>query len=246
RRLHQPGELQAEVVGRGRLVAAQPGHRPHQFGARRLGIVVQRARQPRIVGGDLRIADADDVIGPGLDHVLQRDRCGRLRDGGVAGPGGRGPGGIGGRRRRVAPAAGEQRQRGEQGEQSVGHGGWAEHAADPASSKKITRSSLGTGRSTPRETPAAAGCARKPRKEKARPEPGFPWRERQANYIACTSSACRPFWPCTTLKETFWPSCRDLKPVPWIERKWTKTSGPLSGVMKPKPLASLNHLTVPV
>src|SRR5690606_16408911 len=38
---------------------------------------------------------------------------------------------------------------------------------------------------------------------------------------ACTSSACRPFWPCTTLKETFWPSCSDLKPVPWIERKWT-------------------------
>jgi hypothetical protein len=36
-----------------------------------------------------------------------------------------------------------------------------------------------------------------------------------------------------------------LEAVPWIERKWTNTSGPLSGVMKPKPLASLNHLTVP-
>src|SRR5690606_2293215 len=66
------------------------------------------------------------------------------------------------------------------------------------------------------------------------------------NYSGWTSSACRPFWPCTTLKETCWPSCSDLKPVPWIERKWTKTSWPFSGVMKPKPLASLNHLTVPV
>src|SRR6266568_7430955 len=28
--------------------------------------------------------------------------------------------------------------------------------------------------------------------------------------------------------------------------KWTKTSSPLAVVMKPKPFASLNHLTVPV
>src|SRR5690606_13961859 len=66
------------------------------------------------------------------------------------------------------------------------------------------------------------------------------------NYSAWTWSACRPFWPCTTMKETFWPSCSDLKPEPWIERKCTNRSAPLSGVMKPKPLASLNHLTVPV
>jgi hypothetical protein len=77
-------------------------------------------------------------------------------------------------------------------------------------------------------------------------EAGFFERDARVSYEACTSSACRPFWPCTTLKVTFWPSCSDLKPVPWIERKWTKTSGPLSGVMKPKPFASLNHLTVPV
>jgi len=32
----------------------------------------------------------------------------------------------------------------------------------------------------------------------------------------------------------------------WMARKCTNRSGPLSGVMKPKPLASLNHLTVPV
>ena len=39
---------------------------------------------------------------------------------------------------------------------------------------------------------------------------------------------------------------QDLKPAPWIERKCTNRSAPLSGVMKPKPLASLNHLTVPI
>src|SRR5690606_29936729 len=65
-------------------------------------------------------------------------------------------------------------------------------------------------------------------------------------YSAWTSSACRPFWPCATLNDTFWPSWSDLKPLPWMERKWTNRSSPLCGVMKPKPLASLNHLTVPV
>src|SRR5690348_4616974 len=62
----------------------------------------------------------------------------------------------------------------------------------------------------------------------------------------CTWSACRPFGPWTTLKVTFWPSCRDLKPVPTIARKCTNTSSPFSRLMKPKPLASLNHFTVPV
>src|SRR6185436_9319144 len=43
------------------------------------------------------------------------------------------------------------------------------------------------------------------------------------------------------------PSASDLKPLPWIAEWWTKQSfWPFSGVMKPKPLASLNHLTVPV
>lgn len=31
-------------------------------------------------------------------------------------------------------------------------------------------------------------------------------------YSASTASACRPFWPWVTVKLTFWPSCRDLKP----------------------------------
>src|SRR5690606_29043856 len=62
----------------------------------------------------------------------------------------------------------------------------------------------------------------------------------------CTASACRPFWPWTTVNDTCWPSCRLLKPSVWIARKWTNTSSPFSRLMKPKPLASLNHLTVPV
>src|SRR5690606_11839039 len=62
-------------------------------------------------------------------------------------------------------------------------------------------------------------------------------------YAGCTSSACMPFWPCTATNVTRWPSARLLKPEPWMERKCTNRSGPLSGVMKPKPFASLNHLT---
>src|SRR5690554_8043674 len=55
-----------------------------------------------------------------------------------------------------------------------------------------------------------------------------------------------PFCPWTATKDTCWPSCRLLKPEDWMELKWTKRSGPLCGVMNPKPLASLNHFTVPV
>src|SRR5438045_1297644 len=61
-----------------------------------------------------------------------------------------------------------------------------------------------------------------------------------------TSAACGPFWPCTTSNSTLSPSARDLKPLPPIALKWTKTSGPPSREMKPNPLASLNHFTVPV
>src|SRR3970040_2249180 len=58
--------------------------------------------------------------------------------------------------------------------------------------------------------------------------------------------ACLPLGPCTTSKETFWPSLRDLKPLMLIAEKCAnKSSLPSSGVMKPKPFASLNHLTVP-
>src|SRR4029079_13097253 len=59
--------------------------------------------------------------------------------------------------------------------------------------------------------------------------------------------ACLPFGPCVTSKETFWPSLSVLKPGILIAEKCAKRSSPPpSGVMKPKPLASLNHLTVPV
>src|SRR5689334_13062569 len=57
-----------------------------------------------------------------------------------------------------------------------------------------------------------------------------------------------PFGPRTAMYSTFWPSASDLKLAPpWISLKWAKRSSPpAAGVMKPKPLASLNHLTVPV
>src|SRR4051812_41577701 len=59
--------------------------------------------------------------------------------------------------------------------------------------------------------------------------------------------ACRPFWPCVSSYVTRCPSLRLLKPSPRISLKCAKRSlPPVSGVMKPKPLPSLNHLTVPV
>ena len=59
--------------------------------------------------------------------------------------------------------------------------------------------------------------------------------------------AWSPFGPVVMSKETFWFSFRLLKPEPWIAEKCANTSlPPPSGVMKPKPFASLNHLTVPV
>src|SRR5690349_22810528 len=60
-------------------------------------------------------------------------------------------------------------------------------------------------------------------------------------------TAWSPFGPAVTSKDTFWLSFRVLKPLPWIAEKWANRSlPPPSGVMKPKPLESLNHLTVPV
>src|SRR5215469_577167 len=59
--------------------------------------------------------------------------------------------------------------------------------------------------------------------------------------------ACLPLGPCTTSKLTFWPSLRVLNPFIWIAEKCAnRSSPPSSGVMNPKPFASLNHLTVPV
>lgn len=65
-------------------------------------------------------------------------------------------------------------------------------------------------------------------------------------YSATTFSAWGPFLPSVTLNETCWPSASVLNPLPSIALKWTKTSGPESCSMKPKPLASLNHFTLPV
>src|SRR2546426_788526 len=59
--------------------------------------------------------------------------------------------------------------------------------------------------------------------------------------------ACFPFGPWVTSKLTFCPSFNDLNPGMLIAEKWAnRSSPPPSGVIKPKPFASLNHLTVPV
>src|SRR5574343_1570600 len=59
--------------------------------------------------------------------------------------------------------------------------------------------------------------------------------------------ACLPFGPWVTSKVTRWPSFRVLKPAMLIAEKCAnRSSPPSSGVIKPKPLESLNHLTVPV
>src|SRR5262249_8159049 len=62
---------------------------------------------------------------------------------------------------------------------------------------------------------------------------------------ARTFSACQPLGPLVTSNSTVWPSCRLRKPPAWIAEKCTKTSSPVCRLMKPKPLASLNHFTVP-
>src|SRR5437868_13148525 len=59
--------------------------------------------------------------------------------------------------------------------------------------------------------------------------------------------AAGPLAPCVTSKETFWASLRDLYPSIWMDVWWAKRSlPPSSGVMNPKPLESLNDLTVPL
>src|SRR3979409_2155353 len=62
-----------------------------------------------------------------------------------------------------------------------------------------------------------------------------------------TFFASGPFAPSAPSNSTFAPSASDLKPSPAIALWWTNRSlPPASGVMKPYPFASLNHLTVPV
>ncbi len=69
----------------------------------------------------------------------------------------------------------------------------------------------------------------------------------EARQIAWMFDACLPLGPCASSKLTFWPSLRDLNPGMLMAEKCAKRSSPPpSGVMKPKPFASLNHLTVPV
>ena len=63
--------------------------------------------------------------------------------------------------------------------------------------------------------------------------------------ILTTFLAWRPFGPSTTSKLTRSPSFRVLSPSAMMEVWWTKTSVPRSRTMKPKPLPSLNHFTVP-
>src|SRR5689334_78912 len=59
--------------------------------------------------------------------------------------------------------------------------------------------------------------------------------------------ACLPLGPVVTSNDTFWPSLSVLKPGMLIAEKCAnRSSPPPSGVMNPKPLASLNHFTVPV
>src|SRR5690606_11948385 len=60
-------------------------------------------------------------------------------------------------------------------------------------------------------------------------------------------NACLPLGPWMISNATFWPSFRVLKPFIWMDEKCAnRSSPPSSGVMKPNPFASLNHLTVPV
>ena len=60
-------------------------------------------------------------------------------------------------------------------------------------------------------------------------------------------AAAGPWAPLTTSNSTCWPSARVLKPLSAMAEKWTKTSLlPFSGVMKPKPLLSLNYFTDPL
>jgi len=69
----------------------------------------------------------------------------------------------------------------------------------------------------------------------------------KAGYSGWMFAACLPLGPCFTSKLTFWFSCRDLKPFACISEKCAnRSSPPSSGVINPKPFASLNHFTVPV
>src|SRR5215510_15906156 len=63
--------------------------------------------------------------------------------------------------------------------------------------------------------------------------------------MTVTLAARGPLGLSTTSNLTRSPSARVRKPSARISEWWTKTSGPPSRDRKPKPLDSLNHLTVP-
>src|SRR6185436_21169818 len=69
----------------------------------------------------------------------------------------------------------------------------------------------------------------------------------QAGQTCLMLVARGPFGLCSTSYWTLSCSFSVLKPLAWMAEKCTNRSLlPSSGVMKPKPLASLNHFTVPV
>src|SRR5690606_38045078 len=125
------------------------------------------------------------------------------------------------------------------------HGRWPHRGREPARPRRHPREHLRPRGQWQGRDPLS-GPAPTPQKETARNAGRFGIAGCRPAQAACTASACRPFWPWTTVKVTFWPSLRLLKPCIWMARKWTNTSSPFSRLMKPKPLASLNHLTVPV
>jgi hypothetical protein len=60
-------------------------------------------------------------------------------------------------------------------------------------------------------------------------------------YPGLMEAASLPLGPLLTSKESRCASFRYLKPLSWVSEKWTnRSSPPSSGVIKPKPLASLN------
>src|SRR2546427_469310 len=68
-----------------------------------------------------------------------------------------------------------------------------------------------------------------------------------ARYTGLMLAARGPLGLCSTSYCTLSFSFSVLNPLAWMDEKCTKRSLlPSSGVMKPKPLASLNHFTVPV
>src|SRR6266850_6928369 len=64
-------------------------------------------------------------------------------------------------------------------------------------------------------------------------------------YCLRTFCACSPFGPFTISNSTLSPSASERNPSAWMAVWWTNTSSPPSCEMKPNPLLSLNHFTVP-